>query len=379
MHTHHVSRTLTDADVLEEALLDELLVPGGTNSSDSSISSNVTNAVIDPTLTMDWTTLNPPDAKEGDTSSELDQSSVTEKTSGSNGPAVDNSVEPVILYNDDDDTAAIEAAAASSLENEEGTAAEGQASTVDNDAAGTTKEAVSPPSNMDTEPERPHVNSTATSVVEINAEEQTESEAASDNDMESELDNVISASTIESQGDDILRGSSNATNTTTIAGSTSTNSTSSAETIDIPATTKTTTTVAPTENVSESLSSPPTPHPSTLMTATSSPTPIPTEEEYEDSTDDETPLPATNEPPATTVDDDQTSENDDDNNIREEELPPTTAGEAEDWDTTTKDEMYKEEQEEVKKVGGWLSFVSVVLLVYTAYQMSENPDGICAR
>jgi hypothetical protein len=364
---------------LEEALLDELLMPGGTNSSGSSISSNVTNVVIDPTLTMDWTTLNPPDAKEGDTGSELDQSSVTEVTSGGNGTAVDNAAEPVVLYNDDDDTAAIEAAAASSLENEDDAEVEGSASAGDIDAAGTTKEAVSPPSNMDTEPERPHVNSTASSVEGINAEEQTEIEAANDNDMESELDSVISASTIESQGDDILRESTNATNTTTITGST--NNTSSAEAIDIPTGGATTTTTsAPTENVLEALSSPPTPHPSTLMITTSSPTPIPTEEEYEDSTDDNTPLPAPNEPPATTVDDDQTSENDDDNSIREEELPPTTTtGEAQDWDTTTKDEMYKEEQEEVKKVGGWLSFVSVVLLVYTAYQMSENPDGICAR
>jgi hypothetical protein len=37
------------------------------------------------------------------------------------------------------------------------------------------------------------------------------------------------------------------------------------------------------------------------------------------------------------------------------------------------------EEEEVKKVGGWLTFAAIVLMIYTAYQMSENPDGICAR
>lgn len=37
------------------------------------------------------------------------------------------------------------------------------------------------------------------------------------------------------------------------------------------------------------------------------------------------------------------------------------------------------DEEEVKKVGGWLGFASIVLMIYTAYQMSENPDGVCAR
>jgi hypothetical protein len=46
--------------------------------------------------------------------------------------------------------------------------------------------------------------------------------------------------------------------------------------------------------------------------------------------------------------------------------------------TTKTDDMYREE-EEVKKVGGWLTVTSIILMIYTAYQMSENPDGICAR
>ena len=42
------------------------------------------------------------------------------------------------------------------------------------------------------------------------------------------------------------------------------------------------------------------------------------------------------------------------------------------------EEWEEEVEEEVKKVGGWLSFVFLILMIYTAYQMSENPDGICA-
>lgn len=43
------------------------------------------------------------------------------------------------------------------------------------------------------------------------------------------------------------------------------------------------------------------------------------------------------------------------------------------------DDFLREEEEEVRKVGGWMGFAAVVLAVWTAYQMSENPDGICAR
>lgn len=328
------------------------------------------NVVIDPTLTMDLTTMNPPDAKEGDIGSELEENaeqqeqtveevqgaSSTEKAvSGNNGYETEDATEPVILYNDDDDNA--------DSQEEIDIAAEGGASTGDNDAAGTTKEAISPPSNMDTEPERPHVNSTATSIVGIGAGNEKESEITNNN-MDSELENVVAASTVESQGNEKLQGSTNATNATTITESTNT---SSAETVDVP-----TKTIAPTDSASEASSSPPTKKPSTSMTSTSSPTPIPTDEVYEKSTDD-SPLPATNDPSAKNIDDDGTSEDDD--AMNEEELPPT----AQDWDNTTMDEMYREEEEEVKKVGGFLTFASIILMVYTAYQMSENPDGICAR
>ncbi len=323
--------------------------------------------MIDPTLTMDWTTLNPPNVNEGDTGREFKNSSMEDK-SGSNGPATEIAAEPVILYNDDDDDAANMASVATSSLQEDTEAAEERSSTGDNDAAGTIKEAISPPSKMDTEPERLHVNSTAPSSVGVDEEEETMSEATNNN-TDSELDSVIAASKVESQGHETLGGpSTDTTNATTISGTT--NTSSSPEVVEVP-----TITITPTDSVAEASSPPPSPTPSIISKmTTSSPTPIPTEDEYEESTDD-SPLPAANEPPAKNIDDDRTYENDNVND--EEELPPTKT--TEDWDTTTKDEMYKEEQEEVKKVGGWLSFVSVVLLVYTAYQMSENPDGICAR
>ena len=43
------------------------------------------------------------------------------------------------------------------------------------------------------------------------------------------------------------------------------------------------------------------------------------------------------------------------------------------------DDFLREEEEEVKKVGGWMGLAAIILAVWTAYQMSENPDGICAR
>ncbi|EJK51385.1 hypothetical protein THAOC_29442, partial [Thalassiosira oceanica] len=42
------------------------------------------------------------------------------------------------------------------------------------------------------------------------------------------------------------------------------------------------------------------------------------------------------------------------------------------------DDYYRHEEEEVRKVGTGLTLGALVLMVYTAYQMSENPDGICA-
>jgi len=47
-------------------------------------------------------------------------------------------------------------------------------------------------------------------------------------------------------------------------------------------------------------------------------------------------------------------------------------------ETSSNSSIAEDVEEEVKKVGGWLTFASIILMIYTAYQMSENPDGICA-
>mmetsp|Transcript_3879 Transcript_3879/g.7950 ORF Transcript_3879/g.7950 Transcript_3879/m.7950 type:complete len:234 (+) Transcript_3879:529-1230(+) len=51
------------------------------------------------------------------------------------------------------------------------------------------------------------------------------------------------------------------------------------------------------------------------------------------------------------------------------------AGENED---ESHESILEEEEEELKKVGGWMTVAAVALMVFTAYQMSENPDGVCA-
>jgi len=63
----------------------------------------------------------------------------------------------------------------------------------------------------------------------------------------------------------------------------------------------------------------------------------------------------------------------------DEEVMSPSPLEDDDWDgTKTADYALNRDEEEVKKVGGWLLATSIALMIYTAYQMSENPDGICA-
>lgn len=76
------------------------------------------------------------------------------------------------------------------------------------------------------------------------------------------------------------------------------------------------------------------------------------------------------------TDDDDEEEDDDESNPA---TGPTTS-----WDdnddglssSTMQNMPYDEE--EVKKVGGGLTLAALILMIFTAYQMSENPDGVCA-
>ena len=76
------------------------------------------------------------------------------------------------------------------------------------------------------------------------------------------------------------------------------------------------------------------------------------------------------------------SQHDNEYDDSKEEPIPSTGGGGE-WDgnddglSSTEDSYVDEE--EVKKVGGGVALASIILMIYTAYQMSENPDGICAR
>lgn len=121
-------------------------------------------------------------------------------------------------------------------------------------------------------------------------------------------------------------------------------------------------TPAPVESLTSA--SPPTPEPTYRPTegkVTDAPTPKPTYE-YEEPTDDSL------DP---VVSEQNIIENEAFSNG--EVLPPASGG------GRDVDDFLREEEEEVKKVGGWMSFAALVLMIYTAYQMSENPDGFCAR
>ncbi|KAL7473832.1 hypothetical protein ACHAXS_014406 [Conticribra weissflogii] len=62
----------------------------------------------------------------------------------------------------------------------------------------------------------------------------------------------------------------------------------------------------------------------------------------------------------------------------ETSIPAASEGGAGGSGDESHESILEEEEEELKKVGGWMSFAAIVLMVFTAYQMSENPDGVCA-
>ena len=72
---------------------------------------------------------------------------------------------------------------------------------------------------------------------------------------------------------------------------------------------------------------------------------------------------------------------DDDDDVKEEDddakFPVTGATSS--WDEKPFVEDIYRAEDEVKKVGGGLMVAAIILMIFTAYQMSENPDGICAR
>lgn len=278
--------------------MNELAELGGSNNTIAE--ATMGDIMIDPTLTMDWTTLNPP------------------------------GLDSVI-----------------GLGSEEASPSDkGGAGT-----AGTTKEAESPLSKMDTGPARTNV--TATTSVAVLAGEAKEAESAAE---------AIDTEPDRAGGDGAVAGAANGTD----AGS-------PPEGVDGGDEGAGNDDVGGGDGDGAASSFPPIPRatapPSgdaSVTAPTTPPTASPTaayEEHVDESLD-----PVANGPTE---------------GFKDGEAPPPGEGNGGSEDEspspgTRTDDVYREE-EEVKKVGGWLSVTSIILMIYTAYQMSENPDGICAR
>jgi hypothetical protein len=319
------------SEELSEELLSELLLPGN----NSTVASQTFE--LDPTMTMDLTTMNPPNGHD----------------------------------NTDDDTSNMDAA-------EGGDAAE--AKEIDEVAGTTTKEAESSPSNMDMAPERPSHDDAP----KVNMTQVAMMGSVNDDDyLDETAGNVTSTSasepaSLETQEDSAATSpakTSTAKHTisTTLAPSqerVTTFSPSFSPTAKVTLA-KILITSSPTEML---ITSAP-----TELLITSSPTetwitPSPTVEYVEPSDDSLDPV--ANEKNADDVpfeNGEATSPMEENNNNDDEALP------LDDWGEDYDEALLKDNEEEVKKVGGWLSVASIILMIYTAYQMSENPDGICAR
>lgn len=277
----------------------------------------VGDIMIDPTLTMDLTTMNPPDS---------------------------NAMEEVKPSNEHTGLAA---------------------ALLGDEAAGTTKEAESAPSVMDTGPDRNNI--TATTSVAVLAGEAKEVESEAEN-IDTELDrNDNNATTGPINETDVISSTAGANDET------GTGVENEGETKD---------------NIGDgvggdlgTLSSSPTPKVTALANESSPPTVV-------SLPDENVPLVAPTAPPTVVyvepVDeslDPVANEQGEDFEDGEVIQSGGNDGSSEDGSSspsgTTTDDIYREE-EEVKKVGGWLSVMSIILMIYTAYQMSENPDGICA-
>jgi len=202
------------------------------------------------------------------------------------------------------------------------------------------KEAHSEPSNMDDGPDRDKI---------------TEEEKAGDEDNDADLapaEGSVEGGEEDDDETDPTGDESTTTAATTAAPETTAESTASS-------TTTTTTEAAEDELISTPAASEAT----TTVPAPSPPTSKPTIEYVEPNDDSLDP-----------VANEETTETE---AFEDGKQKPGAAG-ATGTNDESMEEWEEEVEEEVKKVGGWLSFVFMILMIYTAYQMSENPDGICA-
>ncbi|KAL7530528.1 hypothetical protein ACHAXR_003536, partial [Thalassiosira sp. AJA248-18] len=389
---------------------------------------NVTNIpadVIDPSLTMDWTIMNPPgleggiDGGENETEGGVDDSS-----------SLDDETEPEITEDDDDDDDTVVAQAKEGV-NTKGKAGNKTKAKDESElssrssAAGNTKEVESPPSKMDTEPERTSINATnPVSVVAGTAKEaeteldtiDTEPERISNNATSTTVpddDGLVVAAKVKSQGN-ITSGATNETEAVVPPpedddddDDDETNDGAGGETDDKEDTADTSTDVAATEtssptqkNIStasptatQATSSSPSTSPSAQppkendSTTTSSPSSVPTQGTKTSSPTAKKTLPPTPTysptveyvEPGESLDPVANEDANEEEAFENGEEIPNTGDKSSSSSSTDDDNFFREsKEEEAKKVGGWLSLASIVLMIYTAYQMSENPDGICA-
>lgn len=299
------------------------------------------NLNIDPSLIMDWTTMNPPGMEEG---------IVLNATESMMGPGLVESLEESEF--------------------------------------GMTKEAESKPSMMETGPDRTKEGNGDKDKTGVVAGEAKESESDSEK-IDTELDrtdNPAVAVQEKPQGN-VASELSNETESSLSSGDEDTDTEEGDEDdTDDADNLVSSETASPTQNAATSApTTKPTPNkvsntsaPISGATSTSNPTPSATittsSPSYSPSENDE-------------FEDGEvlTPQNEDDEEKENEEPPSPPAVAIDDDDdingssslSSPSDDYYREE-EEVKKVGGWLSFASIILMIYTAYQMSENPDGICA-
>lgn len=299
------------------------------------------NLNIDPSLIMDWTTLNPPGMEGG---------IVLNATESMMGPGLVESLEESEF--------------------------------------GMTKEAESKPSMMETGPDRTKEGNDDKDKTGVVAGEAKESESDSEK-IDTELDrtdNPAVAVQEKPQGN-VASELSNETDSSLSSGDEDTDTEEGDEDdTDDADTLVSSETASPTQNAATSApTTKPTPNkvsntsaPISGATTTSNPTPGATittsSPSYSPSENDEF------------EDGEVLSPQNEDDEEKENEEPPSPPAAAIDDDddingssslSSPSDDYYREE-EEVKKVGGWLSFASIILMIYTAYQMSENPDGICA-
>jgi hypothetical protein len=236
-----------------------------------------------------------------------------------------------------------------------------------NEVAGTTtKEAESSPSTMDVEPERPShdeapkVNEAQVATMgNVNDDDYLEGQDEGETQEESAVSSPAKTSTATKVSSTLAPSQDRATTFSPTLSPTV--KVTLAQILITPSPTEMLITSSPTE-----------------LFITSSPTgmrttPSPTVEYVEPNDDSLDPV--ANEKDADNVpfeNGEATSPTQDKNND-DEALP------LDDWDEDYDEARLKDSEEEVKKVGGWLSVASIILMIYTAYQMSENPDGICAR